>query len=90
MVLAKLSPSFPFQIGVPTLEGFVDQNDIVSDPLNALPGDIKLLSPAKQSKEPAGTVNHNGNDLSLRNSDIHVRHKAQTTTVTDVDDLFAS
>src|SRR5699024_695378 len=73
---------------VPAGKGLVDQNDIVSDPLNALPGDVIFLPPAEQAEEPAGAVDHDGHHLTLRYPDIHIRRIAQPAAVADVDDLL--
>lgn len=70
-------------------KGFIDQNDVIADTGDAVPGDIKLLPPAKQPEKAAGSINDNGTYLSLRDPDIHVRHRSQAAAIGDVDDLLA-
>ena len=44
---SKFAPALPLQIRVPPLEGFVDENNIVPDALDAVPGNVELLPPAE-------------------------------------------
>ena len=88
MALPEFPPPFLFQVRIPPLEGLVDEDNVIPDALDALPGNVKLLSPAEESKKPAGTVDHNGDHLSLRDTDVHVGHEAKPAAVTNVDDLL--
>ena len=55
-------------------------------------GKIRVLGldPAKQPEKPAGTQDHDGQHLPLRDFHVHVRHIAQAAAVADVDDLLAA
>ena len=48
---------FRSRAGIPALDRLVDEDDVVSDPLDAVPGDIVLLSPAEQAEKAGGAVN---------------------------------
>ncbi len=86
---APLAP-LPIQHRVPALEGLVDQDDVVPDALDAVPGDIELLPGAEESKEPGGAVDHDGHCLPLRHLEVHVAHGTQTGAVMNVDNLLAA
>ncbi len=85
---ATLAP-LPLQAGIPPLKGLVDEDDVVSDPLDALPGDVELLPPAEQAEKAARAVDDDGYHLPLRHPHVQVRHVAQAAAVADVDDLLA-
>ena len=79
----------PLQPGIPPLEGLVDEDDVVPDPLDALPGDVVLLSAAEEAEKPAGAVDDDGRHLPLRYDHLQVRHVSQSASIADVDDLLA-
>ncbi len=95
MVFRRISPlsepPLPFSVGyrVPAGKWLVDEDDVVSDALDALPGDVILLSPAEEAEKAAGPVDHQRHHLPLRHPHIHISHESQTAPVTDIDDLLA-
>ena len=70
------------------LGGLVDEDDVIPDPLDAVPRDVVLLSPAEQPEKTGGTVDDQGCRLAVRHPEVHVPHKAQPPAVRNVDDLF--
>ena len=66
----------------------VDENDVVPDALDAVPGNVKLLAPAEEAEEAGGAVDHNGRRLPLGDLDVYVPYQPQPAAVVDVDDLF--
>ena len=71
------------QAGIPPLKGLVDEDDVVSDPLDALPGDVELLPPAEQAEKAARAVDDDGYHLPLRHPHVQVRHVAQAAAVAE-------
>ena len=80
---------FAVRRDVPALKGLVDEDDVVSDPLDALPGDVELLPPAEQAEKPARAKYDQRPPLSLRQLYLHIPHAAQPTPIAEVDDLLA-
>ena len=70
------------------LRRFGDEDNIVSDLLDAVPGDVILLPPAKEAEKPAGSRDDQRCYPSLRDQHLYVAYKPQTAAVTNVDDLF--
>ena len=46
-------PAPLFLFALPALEGLVDEDDVLSEPLDAVPGNVIILAPAEQTEEPA-------------------------------------
>ena len=80
---------FPVRYRVPAGKWLVDEDDVVSDALDALPGDIVLLSPAEESEKAVEPLDHQSHHLPLRHPHIHIPNKSQTAPVADIDDLLA-
>ena len=70
-------------------EGFVDEDDVIPDALDALPGEIVLLSPAEKPEKAAGPEHDQCRHLPLWHPDLHIPHEAQAAAIPDVDDLPA-
>jgi len=83
------SPPFALQSRIPPLKGFVDENNVVPDPLDTLPRNVVFLSPAEQAKEAVRSEYNNGAHLSLRQFNFHIPHIAQPTAVADVNDFLS-
>ena len=87
---AMCLPAPLFLFALPALEGLVDEDDVLSEPLDAVPGNVIILAPAEQTEEPAGAKDDQGLDGPLRDAELQVSHAAQTAAVADVDDLLAA
>ena len=74
---------------LPALEGLVDEDDIVPETLDTLPGNIEILPLAKQAEEAARAKDHDAFHAALRDADLHISHIPQPAAVTDIDDLLA-
>ena len=83
------APAAALFILLPPLEGLVDEDDIVPEPLHAVPRDAEILPPAEQAEEAAGAEHDEGLDLSLRDLQLQIPHEAQPPPVADIDDLLA-
>ena len=68
-------PPFSLQRRVPVLHRLVDENDVVPDPLNTVPGDIVFLSPAEQSEKAGRAINDERCRLPVRHMKIHIPHE---------------
>ena len=70
--LQKAQPLFLpaplFLFPLPALEGLVDEDDILPESLDAVPGDVVVLPPAEQAEEPAGAKDDQGLDGALRDA----------------------
>jgi len=87
---SELAAAFMLQHRITALEGLIDQNDVVSDALDAFPRNVVFFSPAEQSKKFARTINNDGTDLSVRQPDLHIRNKAKAAPIADIDNFFAT
>jgi len=84
------SPLFlPFLPHFIAAEGFIHQNDVVSEPLDAVPRDIIVLSPAEQSEKSAGAKDDDGLHCPLGETQLNIPHIPQAAAVTEIDDLLA-
>ena len=61
-------PAPLFLFPLPALEGLVDEDDILTESLDAVPGDVVVLPPAEQAEEPAGAKDDQGLDGALRDA----------------------
>ena len=77
------SPAFPLP------EGFVDENDIAAEPLDALPGNVEVLPPSEQAEKAARAKDNDPLHAALRDADLHISHIAQAAAIADIDDLLA-
>ena len=67
----------------------LSEDDIVSNSLDTVPGNVVFLPPAEQSEKAARAIDHDGDYLPLRHPDLHISHATETAAVADVDDLLA-
>ena len=65
---AMCLPAPLFLFPLPALEGLVDEDDILTESLDAVPGDVVVLPPAEQAEEPAGAKDDQGLDDALRDA----------------------
>ena len=89
-VFLRFSPLSLILRAIPPLKGLVDQYDIISELLDAVPWDIVVLSSAEQAEEAAGAEYDDGFHRALRQTDLQIAHIAQLTAVAEIDDLLAS
>ena len=89
---AASEPAAPLSlwIGLPPLEGLLDQDDIVPNLLDTVPGDNVVLPPAEQSKKPAGARHDQGGYLPIRQLNLHLAHVDPAAAVVDIDDILVA
>jgi hypothetical protein len=68
----KSSLFLPFLAVIGASEGLIDQNNVITEALDAVPWDIIVLSPAKQSEESAGAKDDEGLGRTLRQTQFNV------------------
>ena len=75
--------------GDPALIRFcIHQNDIRTDPADAIPGNHKVVPMSAKTKKPAGTGHDDRGDPSLRQLQAGIANKPQPPAVADADHLF--
>ena len=79
----------PWPGNTASIRFYVYQNDIRTDPLDAIPGDHEVLSGAPKTEKAAFSRHHDGADSPLRQLHHRVCDEPQTPTVADADDLLA-
>ena len=89
-ISSKFSPPFSIPIHFSAGKRFVDEDDIIPDALDTIPGDIELLSPAKKPEEAARTIDDDGGHLSLWDTDIDISYQPQSASIADIDDLLTA
>ena len=89
-VFLRFSPLSLILRAIPSLKGLVDQYDIISELLDAVPWDIVVLSSAKQAEEAAAAEYDDGLHRALRQTNLQIAHIAQLTAVAEIDDLLSS
>ena len=67
----------------------VHQNDVRTDPADAVPGDAKVLLFAHQTEKTAGAGDDNGADLPIGHLHHYIGNKPQPSAVVDTDDFLA-
>jgi len=67
----------------------VNQYDIRTDFLNAFPGDPVIIPVSRKPREFSGAGDNNGADITFRDFQKDIPHKAQTLPCADADDLLA-
>ena len=67
----------------------VHQNDVRTDPADAVPGDAKVLLFAHQTEKTAGAGDDNSADLPIGHLHHHIGNKPQPSAVVDTDDFLA-
>ena len=68
---------------------YIYQNDVRTDPPDAVPWDDIVLFVPQKSEKTAGSGNNDGEDMSIRQIDAGIGDISQPLSVTDTDDLFA-
>ena len=68
---------------------YVHQNDVRTDPADAIPGDNKVVPATPKTEMPAGSRDDNGGDPALRQLDLGIGNKAQPPPVTYTDNFLA-
>ena len=67
----------------------VDEDDVVPDALDAVPGDVVLLPLPEEAEKAIRPVYDDRHHLALRDADVHIRLVAQAAAVANIDDLLA-
>ena len=85
-----LAPKAALCPGDPALFGTaLHQNDVRADPLDAIPGDHKIVLAAPEAQKTAGAGDNDGEDFTFRKLDAGVADISQPPPITNTDDLFA-
>ena len=71
------------------LRFYVYQNDVRSDPFDAIPGDQEVIPPPPKAEKAASSRHDNGGDPPLRQLDPGIGDKAQPQPVPNANDLLA-
>ena len=70
-------------------KGFVNQNEIVSDLLDAVPRDVIFFAP-QQAEKAALAIGDDCADPPLRQHQVHILSVTDALAVTNIDNLLAS
>ena len=68
----------------------VQQNNIIADAADILPGNDEFVVASKEAEAFAVTRNDDGYDVSVSAVHLHVTDKSEAAAVADIDDLLAS
>ena len=71
------------------IEIALNQNNIITDALDAAPRNDKILPTSDQSKALTFARHDDRQNTSVTGVHLHIRHKAEPCAVTDIDHLLA-